>query len=143
MQTPKSRVYVLCDSESRVLRLEGEYSLPADLTGWVLIEEGEPCDRLNLAQSHYLDKPLYDGSIPRYKLADGKLTERIAEEIEADKAKLPKPEPSVSERVTELEEQLATADETAISLYEAQQEQETINAQQDDALLEIYEMLKE
>lgn len=30
MQTPKSRVYVQTDSESRVLRLEGEYSLPAD-----------------------------------------------------------------------------------------------------------------
>ena len=91
MQTPKSRVYVLCDSESRVLRLEGEYSLPDDLTGWVLIDEGEPCDRLNLAQSHYLDKPLYDGAIPRYKLVDGKAVERTAEEIEADKAKLPKP----------------------------------------------------
>lgn len=91
MQTPKSRVYVLLDSESRILRLEGEYSLPADLTGWVLIEEGEPCDRLNLAQSHYLDKPLYDGAVLRYKLVDGKVVERTAEEIEADKAKLPKP----------------------------------------------------
>lgn len=91
MQTPKSRVYVLTDSESRVLRLEGEYSLPADLDGWTLIEEGEPCDRLNLAQSHYADKPLYDGAVLRYKLVDGKLTERTAEEIEADKAKLPKP----------------------------------------------------
>lgn len=40
-----------------MLRLEGEYSLPADLTGWTLIEEGVPCDRLNLAQSHYLDGP--------------------------------------------------------------------------------------
>ena len=142
METPKSRVYVLTDDQNRVTRLEGEYSLPDDLTDWIKIDEGYG-DKFSLAQSHYLDKPLYDGSIPRYKLADGKLTERTAEEIEADKAKLPKPEPSVSERVTELEEQLATADETAISLYEAQQEQETINAQQDDALLEIYEMLKE
>ena len=40
MQTPKSRVYVLCDSESRVLRLEGEYSLPANLDGWTKIDEG-------------------------------------------------------------------------------------------------------
>lgn len=68
MQTPKSRVYVLLDSDSRVLRLEGEYSLPADLTGWTLIEEGAPCDRLNLAQSHYLDGPLYDyQGRPRYR----------------------------------------------------------------------------
>ncbi|MCC2176643.1 hypothetical protein AAAV51_04520 [Agathobaculum butyriciproducens] len=90
MQTPKSRVYVLLDSESRVLRLEGEYSLPADLTGWTKIDEGFG-DRFSLAQSHYLDKPLYDGAVLRYKLVDGKVIERTAEEIEADKAKLPKP----------------------------------------------------
>ena len=87
---PKSRVYVLLDSESRVLRLEGEYSLPADLAGWTKIDEGYG-DRFSLAQSHYLDKPLYDGAVPRYKLVGGKVVERTAEEIEADKSKLPKP----------------------------------------------------
>ena len=90
MQIPKSRVYVLLDSESRVLRLEGEYSIPSDLTGWTKIDEGYG-DRFSLAQSHYLDKPLYDGAVLRYKLVDGKVVERTAEEIEADKAKLPKP----------------------------------------------------
>ena len=90
MQTPKSRVYVLLDSESRVLRLEGEYSLPADLTGWTKIDEGYG-DKFSLAQSHYLEKPLYDGAVLRYKLVDGKVVERTAEEIEADKAILPKP----------------------------------------------------
>lgn len=39
------------------------------------------------------------------------------------------------------DEALVDADETAISLFEYQQEQETINAQQDEALMEIYEML--
>ena len=91
MQTPKSRVYVLTDAQGRITRIEGEYTLPADLTDWVLVEEGAPCDRLNLAQTHYLDKPLYDGAVLRYKLAAGKVVERTAEEIEADKAKLPKP----------------------------------------------------
>lgn len=86
----KSRVYVLLDSESRVLRLEGEYSLPADLTGWIKIDEGYG-DRFALAQSHYLALPLYDGAVLRYKFVDGKVVERTAEEIEADKAKLPKP----------------------------------------------------
>lgn len=94
---PKSRVYVQTDETGRVLRLEGEYSLPADLEGWVLIEEGEPCDRLNLAQSHYLAKSLYDGAVLRYKLVDGKVVERTAEEIEADKAALPKPEPTAED----------------------------------------------
>lgn len=92
MTTPKSRVYVLTDAQGRITRIEGEYTLPADLTYWVLVEEGAPCDRLNLAQTHYLDKPLYtqDG-VMRYKLVDCKVVERTAEEIEADKAKLPKP----------------------------------------------------
>nr|DAU15790.1 MAG TPA: hypothetical protein [Caudoviricetes sp.] len=92
MQIPKSRVYVLTDAQGRITRIEGEYTLPADLTDWVLVEEGAPCDRLNLAQTHYLDKPLYtqDG-VMRYKLEGGKVIERTAEEIEADKAKLPKP----------------------------------------------------
>lgn len=90
MQPPKSRVFVQTDEIGRVLRLEGEYSLPADLTGWTKIDEGYG-DRFALAQSHYLALPLYDGAVPRYKLVDGVLVERTAEEIEADKAKLPKP----------------------------------------------------
>lgn len=54
----------------------------------------------------------------------------------------PEPEPpSVEERVAALEEALAQTDETAIALFESQAEQESINAQQDDALLDIYEML--
>lgn len=65
---PKSRVYILTDAAGRVMRLEGEYSLPADLTGWTLIEEEPACDRLNLAQSHYLNGPLYDyQGRPRYR----------------------------------------------------------------------------
>ena len=41
-----------------------------------------------------------------------------------------------------LAENLASADETAIELYEAQAEQEAINAAQDEALIEIYEMME-
>lgn len=51
------------------------------------------------------------------------------------------PELSPDERISILEEQLAQSDETAIALYEAQEAQETINAQQDEALMEIYEMI--
>ena len=54
----------------------------------------------------------------------------------------PEPEltPTTEQRVHDLEEQLVQADETAIALYEAQETQETINAQQDEALMELYEM---
>ena len=52
----------------------------------------------------------------------------------------PEPPPTTEQRVSDLEEQLAQSDETAIALYEAQEAQETINAQQDEALMELYEM---
>ena len=53
----------------------------------------------------------------------------------------PEPEPSPLDRLGALEEALAQTDETAIALFESQAEQASINAQQDDALLGIYEML--
>ena len=53
----------------------------------------------------------------------------------------PEPPPTTEQRVSDLEEQLVQADETAIALYEAQEAQEVINAQQDEALMEIYEMI--
>lgn len=91
----KSRVYVLLDEQSRITRIEGQYSLPADLTGWTLIEEGTPCDRLNLAQSHYLDGGLYtNNGVLRWKLENGACVLRSEEEIAADLAALPEAAPS-------------------------------------------------
>lgn len=138
----KSKVYIQTDTDGRILRCEGGYTTPSDLTDWVLIEEGPPCDRLNLAQSHYFDGGLYttDG-IPRYKLDGTQAVERTEEELEADRAARPAPPPTTGERIANLEEQLAQSDEIAITLYEAQEAQEVINAQQDEALMEIYEMI--
>lgn len=83
----KSHVYIRTDEQGRITRCEGEYTLPADLDGWTLIEEGPPCDRLNLAQSHYFDGGLYtmDG-IPRYRWDGSEAVERTEEELEADRA---------------------------------------------------------
>lgn len=52
------------------------------------------------------------------------------------------PIPSTDERVAELEKQLLLADETAVELYETQIVQEEINMAQDEALVEIYEILE-
>lgn len=41
-----------------------------------------------------------------------------------------------------INEQLAIVDETAIELYEANLAQEAINAEQDDAIIEIYETME-
>ena len=51
------------------------------------------------------------------------------------------PTTTTEQRVSDLEEQIVQADETAIALYEAQEAQEVINTQQDEALMEIYEMI--
>ena len=141
-ETPKSHVYIKVDEQGRITRCEGEYTLPANLDGWTLIEEGAPCDRLNLAQSHYFPGGLYamDG-IPRYRWDGTQAVERTEEELDADRAARPAPPPTTDERITILEEQLVQADETSIALYEAQEAQEVINAQQDEALMEIYEMI--
>ena len=140
-ETPKSKVYIQTDTDGRILRCEGGYTTPSDLTDWTEIDEGTG-DRYNLCQSHYFDGGLYtiDG-IPRYRWDGSAAVERTEEELEADRAARPAPPPTTDERITILEEQLVQADETSIALYEAQEAQETINAQQDEALMEIYEMI--
>ena len=113
-EQPKSRVYIQADTTGRILRCEGGYTTPADLTGWVQIDEGTG-DRYNLCQSHYFEGGLYtsDG-IPRYKLVNGAAVERTEEEIAADREALPIPGPTVEERITSLE----TAIANGLNLYE-------------------------
>lgn len=90
-EVEKSKVYVKLDEHSRIIGCEGGYTTPSDLSDWVEIDEGYG-DRYNLCQSNYFEKALrtYDG-IPQYRLADGKPVERTHEEIESDRAALPKP----------------------------------------------------
>lgn len=91
MDENNSRVYALVDARGRVTRIEGGYTMEniADLSEWVYLDEGEG-DRYNLCQSHYAEGGLYtDDGIPRYRLADGQLVLRTAEELAADRAELP------------------------------------------------------
>ena len=89
IEYPKSRVFILLDDNNRVTRIEGEYTLPQDLTDWIQIDEGYG-DKYNLAQTHYLDKPLMtDDGIFQYKYENDKVVERTAEEIEADREAVP------------------------------------------------------
>lgn len=101
----KSKVYIQVDSDGRILRCEGGYTTPADLTGWLEIDEGDG-DRYNLCQSHYFDGGLYtmDG-IPRYRWDGSKAILRTKEELEADRAALTNPghAATVEARLTALE----------------------------------------
>lgn len=80
-----SKVYVQTDERGRIIRCEGGYTAPVDLSGWTEIDEGVG-DRFNLCQSNYFPGGLYttDG-IPRYKLQDGSPVERTEEERQADR----------------------------------------------------------
>ena len=99
----ESKVYVLSDNQNRIIRCDGGYTTPADLAGWVQIDEGTG-DRYNLCQSHYFDGGLYtDDGIPRYKLVDGQPVERTEEEIRADRDARPAPSKSQEERIADLE----------------------------------------
>ena len=118
---PKSHVYIKTDEQDRIVRCEGEYTLPSDLSGWILIDEGEPCDKRNLAQSHYFPCGLYtmDG-IPRYRWDGSAAVLRTDEEMEADRAAIPEPKPSktVEARLTALEAEAehAKADREALNI---------------------------
>lgn len=95
----KSKVYIKTDTAGKITRCEGGYTTPADLTGWTYIDEGNG-DKYNLCQSHYFDGGLYTmEGIPRYKYADGACSLRTDKEIEADRAAIPAPGPSASEKL--------------------------------------------
>ena len=119
-ETPKSKVYIQPDADGRILRCEGGYTTPSDLTDWTEIDEGTG-DRYNLCQSHYFDGGLYtmDG-IPRYRWDGSAAVMRTDEEMEADRAAIPEPKPSktVEARLTALEAEAeqAKADREALNI---------------------------
>lgn len=87
MNIIKSKVYVQIDEYKRIIRCDGGYNVPSDLSNWFEIDEGIG-DKYNLCQSNYFENGLYTSdSIPRYKLENGKPVERS--EYEIDKDRLP------------------------------------------------------
>ena len=99
MTITNSKVYIQTDTAGRILRCEGGYTTPADLSGWTYIDEGAG-DRCNLCQSHYFAGGLYtqDG-IPRYRWDGSKAILRTDEELDADRAAVPAPAPTAQEQL--------------------------------------------
>ena len=101
MDELQSKVYIQTDTDGRILRCEGGYTMSNidDVSKWTYIDEGYG-DRFSLAQSHYLDGGLYthDGLL-RWKYEDGECVLRSEEELAADRDALPKPQPSQLDRV--------------------------------------------
>lgn len=99
-----SKVYARVDENGYITAVEGGYTTPKDLTGWVPVDEGEG-DRYNLCQSHYLPGPLItDGGAYRYKLVEGQPVDCTPEEIgEQEEARKPAPTHTLESRVEVLE----------------------------------------
>lgn len=112
----KAAVYVKTDESGRIIRCEGGYTTPSDLTGWVKIDEGLG-DRYNLCQSNYFADGLYtiDG-IHRYKLDGGKAVARTAEEIEADRAAISSARPS---RTSQMEAAVMTFAAASVNIEDS------------------------
>lgn len=103
-------VYAQVDEQGRITAVNSSAFVSAD---WgTEIDQGYG-DQYHHAQGNYFPQPIYtEDGIPRYKLEDGQAVERTEEEIEADRAALPEPEPTETEklrrRVAELENQILT-----------------------------------
>lgn len=103
-------VYVQMDERGRITAVNSSAFVPDD---WgTEIDQGYG-DQYHHAQGNYFPAQIYtEDGIPRYKLEDGAAVERTEEEIEADRAALPEPEPTENEklrrRVAELENQILT-----------------------------------
>ena len=95
------RVYVQADEKGRITAVNSSAFVSSD---WgTEIDQGYG-DKYHHAQGNYFPAPLYtDDGIPRYKLEDGAAVERTEEEIEADRAALPEPEPTTEERLDNIE----------------------------------------
>ena len=95
------KVYVKADLNGTITSINSDAFLP-DTEGWTEVDEGGG-DKFHHAQGNYLPKPLMTmQGIYQYKLVDGKVAERTAEEIQADIALIPPPLPTQDEVMEEL-----------------------------------------
>ena len=101
MEETQSKVYIQTDTEGRIVRCEGGYTTPSDLTGWIKIDEGNG-DKYNLCQSHYFEDGLYTmDSIPRYEWNGEAAVLRSEDAIEQDRAAVAQPEQPPAQPETE------------------------------------------
>ena len=88
-------VYVQTDEQGRITAVNNSAFVSTD---WGTEIDRGYGDKYHHAQGNYFSRPIYtEDGIPRYKLEEGEAVERTEEEIEADRAALPAPEPTAEE----------------------------------------------
>lgn len=91
------KVFVRTNDRNCIIEINSSTFLP-DTTNWTRIDEGDG-DRYMHAQGNYLPKPLMDEQGRyRYKLVDGVVVERTAEELAADELPVSVPTPEARNR---------------------------------------------
>ena len=97
------KVYIKTDDKGNITGVNSSIFLD-DTADWTEIDEGTG-DRYAHAQGHYFDNPIMtEEGIYRYKYTGGVVSEKTAEEMEAETAALPRPEPTQAERLEALED---------------------------------------
>lgn len=110
----KISVYVKVNENNIITAINSSIFI-SDTNGWILVDEGTG-DRYAHAQNLYLEKPIIaENGVYRYKLVDGKITERSAEEMAAD---IPEPAESTPTNA-ELAEQVTALQMALCELYES------------------------
>lgn len=90
-------VYVQTNAEGHITAINSDAFL-SDLDDWTLIDAGYG-DKCHHAQGNYFEQPLMDDrGVYRYKLVDSQPVERTQEEMDADYAARPEPEPTEEEK---------------------------------------------
>ena len=90
-------VYAQTDDHSRITAVNSSAFVSAD---WGTEIDSGFGNRYHHAQGNYFPQPIYtEDGIPRYKLVDGQAVERTEEEISADRAARPEPEPTLQEQM--------------------------------------------
>lgn len=110
------RVYIKINN-SGFITVVNSSAFISDMTDWIEIDNGVG-DKYHHAQGNYLPKPIIDeNGIYRYKYENGKVVERSAEEMAAD---MPEPvnEPTLEDRIAELEAYNATLTECVLEMSE-------------------------
>ena len=106
-------VYVRIDNMDRIISINSSAFL-TDTNGWIEIDRGLG-DKYHHAQGNYLPGPLMDErGVYRYKIVDGKVVERTAEEMNADYTP-PEQRPTTEQRVDALE---TTTDDIILMMAE-------------------------
>ena len=98
-------VYIRVDENGIITNINSDMFIK-DFSGWIPIDSGNGYNFMH-AQGNYLPGPLLDErGICRYKLQDGALVERPAEEMEADVK--PKEKSALENRLEKVETALNT-----------------------------------